>query len=144
MATDSSDDTNKMINQILIADDDADLRGTIRLLLGKDFDVLEASNGREAVEVVRKELPRLILLDLTMPEKNGIEVLRSVRAIDPSVIVILLTSERDLEVAKQALNIGAAAYVTKPFDMEFLRAEVRRLMSCKLDDKSGRPWRRGT
>ncbi len=130
-----------MAKKLLIADDDADVRKTIRLLLGDEFEVLEASNGREAVEMARKELPRLILLDLTMPGMSGVEALSAMGTIDPSMLVIMLTSESDIEVARYALDIGAAAYMTKPFDMEFLRTEVRRLLSGEPDDKSGRPWR---
>lgn len=133
-----------MAKKILIADDNADLRGTIRQLFREDFEILEASNGREAVEVARKELPRLVLLDITMPEMSGVEALAAIRTIDASMLVIMLTSEGDIEVAKQTLDNGANAYITKPFNVESLRAEVMRLMSSKLDDKSGRPWRLGT
>lgn len=125
----------------MVVDDDADLRKTIRLLFGEEFDVIEASNGRDAVEVLRKERPRLILLDITMPEMNGVEALSALRAIDPSVIVMMLTSECDIKMARKALDIGASAHVTKPFDLEFLRAEVRRLMSSEPVNKSGIPWR---
>lgn len=129
--------------KILVVDDEEDLRSTIRALLEGEFEVLEAADGRAAVEAVRRERPRLVLLDVAMPAMSGLDALRAIRAVDPDALVVMLTSESDLETAKKALDIGAAAYVTKPFDMELLRAEARRLTSSEPDDKSGRPWRLG-
>jgi DNA-binding response OmpR family regulator len=127
--------------KILIVDDDPDMRETIRLLLGAEFEVLQAADGREAVELAGKERPRLVLLDVAMPGMTGVEVLGAMRAADPAVVVIVLTGESDVETARKALAVGAAAYVTKPFDTEPLRASVRRFMSAEPDDKNGRPWR---
>lgn len=130
--------------KILIADDDADLRRTIRALLPEEYEVLEAANGLDAVELAGRERPQLILLDITMPHLCGIDALDAIRAADPSSLVIMLTSESDIEAARETLRLGAAAYVTKPFDMDFLRAEIRRLMGSKPADQGGRPWRTRT
>ncbi|UPT75448.1 MAG: response regulator [Elusimicrobiota bacterium] len=125
----------------MIADDDAELRATLRTLLPKEYEVLEASNGREAVEAAAKERPGLILLDVTMPLLCGVDALAAIKAVDPAVVVIMLTSESDIETAKEALRLGAAAYVTKPFDMEALMSEVRSTMKPEAVDRNDRPWR---
>jgi DNA-binding response OmpR family regulator len=129
--------------KVLIADDDVDLRAAMRALLEKEFEVVEAANGREAVSAAKTERPGLVLLDVTMPEMGGLEALGAIKGSDPAATVLMLTSETDIETAKKALELGAVAYVTKPFDMEFLRTEVRRLLLSEPDDKSGRPWRLG-
>jgi DNA-binding response OmpR family regulator len=135
-----------MNGPILIADDDPDLRATVRLALGSEFTLLEAAGGREAVELARRERPRLVLLDNKMPRMGGLEALAALKALLPAVTVIMLTSGRDVAVARRALDLGAAAYVTKPFDLDFLRAEIRRLLAARAEGAPGgpseRPWRR--
>jgi DNA-binding response OmpR family regulator len=127
--------------KVLIVDDDEDLRSTIKTLLGDSFHVLEAADGGAAVETVRRERPRLILLDVSMPGMDGAATLEAVRAIDGAVTVIMLTGDSGLDTAKRTLDMGAAAYVTKPFDMDCMKSDVRRLLSSDAElDESGRPW----
>lgn len=126
--------------KVLIVDDDADLRSTIKTLLGDSFQVLEAADGGEAVEAVRRERPRLILLDVSMPGMDGAKTLEAVRAIDRAVTVIMLTGDSGLDTAKRTLDMGAAAYVTKPFDMACMKSDVRRLLSADSDEEPSRPW----
>lgn len=129
--------------KVLIVDDDEDLRRSIRLLLGDDFPVLEAADGGAAIEAVRKERPRLILLDVSMPGMDGAATLEAVRSIDRAVTVIMLTGDSGLDMAKRTLDMGAAAYVTKPFDMDCMKADVRRLLAADAESpESGRPWSR--
>jgi len=127
--------------KILIVDDDAALRKILRMTLVPVCEVLEASDGPEALRLIKAEKPRLILLDITMPEMGGIEVLQKARLIDPSLIVLMLTGSNDLDVAKRALENGALAYITKPFEPDSLRSEVQRLLAVDNDRPSDRPWR---
>jgi two-component system, response regulator, stage 0 sporulation protein F len=129
--------------KVLIVDDDEDLRRTIKMLLGDSCSVLEAADGGAAVEAVRKERPRLILLDVSMPGMDGAQTLEAVRAIDRAVTVIMLTGDSGLDTAKRTLDMGAAAYVTKPFDMACMKSDVRRLLSSDAElDETGRQWTR--
>ena len=128
--------------KILVVDDSADLREALRLLFGKEFSVLEARNGREGVELFVKERPRLVLLDVAMPGMNGVETLAAIKKADPAATVLMLTATMNIEMAQKALAQGAAAYVTKPFDMAFLRNEVRRLLRPPLNEEDP-PWRAG-
>lgn len=131
---------------ILIVDDNPDLRGTFATLFGRDYRVLEASSGPEALSLLKTQAPRLMVLDFSMPGMNGLEVLKAVKTTHPSLLIIMLTSERDIETAQGALSLGACEFVTKPFDIEYLRSEIERLLDTTKDgatkqDTSGRPWK---
>lgn len=137
-----------MAEKILIVDDDPDMLTVLRWALAAVGEVLEACEGRAALRLVENEKPRLILLDVAMPGMGGIEVLRAARLLDPTIIIVMLTGLCDIGVAKEALDCGARAYVTKPFDGNYLRAEVQRLLetakpqaAAEAEDESGRPWR---
>jgi two-component system response regulator RegX3 len=126
--------------KILIVDDEPDILRMLCGILGPDFNVLEATNGLQALGLLQREHPRLILLDLMMPDMSGMEVLEAALRAVPSVIVMMLTGVDDVDAAVLALNEGARAYVTKPFDPEYLRTEVGRLLEpgAAPDDP---PWR---
>ncbi|MFI5348341.1 MAG: response regulator [Elusimicrobiota bacterium] len=127
---------------ILIIDDDADLRRTLVLLLEKKYRVVAAAGGREALVLLKAQKPRLVLLDITMPEMSGIEVLRAAKELDKTLRVVMLTSHQEIEFAKSALDLGAIEYLTKPFEADFIRGEVARLLAPPDDKKDGgRPWR---
>jgi DNA-binding NtrC family response regulator len=130
-----------MAVKILIVDDDADLRSSLAAVLRPLFKVLEASNGAEALDVLKKERPRLTLLDVSMPGMSGLEVLAAAKASDPALIVVMLTSQQDIEIAAKALNLGATEYVTKPFDADYIRAEVSRLTGAPDEPSNDKPWR---
>jgi DNA-binding NtrC family response regulator len=125
---------------ILIVDDDEDLRNSLSIILSPAYRVVEAANGTEALDILKKERPRLTLLDVSMPGMSGLEVLAAAKAAAPKLLVVMLTSQHDIEIAMKALNLGAAEYVTKPFDAAYIRAEVSRLIGPEKppDDK---PWR---
>jgi DNA-binding response OmpR family regulator len=129
---------------ILVVDDDADLRRGIAMLLAGEFEVREAENGEACLRAVEQARPDLVLLDVAMPGMTGIDVLREFRAKDRNTPVLMLTAQTDIELARQALELGAAAYITKPFDFGELRAEVRRACEGRSPDVRGqgyRPWR---
>jgi DNA-binding response OmpR family regulator len=129
---------------ILVVDDDADLRRGLALLLGREYDILEAADGPACQRLLADNHPSLILLDVAMPGMTGIEVLRAARAGGVVVPVLMLTAQADLELARQALDLGANAYITKPFDFGDLRREVKRLLegpSREDKDHDYRPWR---
>lgn len=140
-----------MAEKILIVDDDPDMLTVLRWALSPVGDVLEACEGREALRQIKDERPRLILLDVAMPGMGGIEVLKAARLIDPNAIIVMLTGLCDIAIAKESLDCGARAYITKPFDDAYLRGEVERLLESsrkkpaaganEAEAESGRPWR---
>jgi CheY-like chemotaxis protein len=103
---------------IVLADDDRNLRMLVKTMLeNSDFEIVEASHGREAVTVTRERLPVLVLLDWMMPQMTGIEVVKRLRE-DPSTVhipIVMLTARGDDGDRRLAESLGVAAYVTKPF-----------------------------
>ncbi|MCB4790593.1 MAG: response regulator [Elusimicrobia bacterium] len=112
-------------SQILIVDDEPD----ILLILGEflsneGFRVLTAKNGKQAVEKVKEYPVDLILLDMAMPELNGIEALKQVKAIKPELPAIMITAYRDAEKVVEAFRLGAYDCIFKPFDLKYLRKSI--------------------
>lgn len=125
---------------ILIVDDDATLRKVLRTTLEPLGEILEARGGRQALRLIATKRPKLVMLDVAMPEMDGLEVLRAARELDASLTIVMLTGSTDLELARRALEDGARAYITKPFEAAALRNEVQRLLDSSGND-DGRPWR---
>lgn len=86
--------------------------------------VLEAGNGQDAIEIVKKEKPALMLLDVSMPGMNGIETLRKIREFNTEIGVVMATANEDESTAKEAAELGSYQYVLKPFDMKYLELVV--------------------
>ncbi len=115
--------------RILFVDDDAELREILKdqlMLSGYDFD--EAEDGNVAIEKVRENTYDLLLLDITMPGKSGLDVLKEVKQITPSLRVIMLTGVVGLSVAIESLKLGADDYITKPYNLEYLLNSIRRVL----------------
>lgn len=129
---------------ILIVDDDAELRKALVLLLGGLGALSESADGADALLKLAAEKPRLVLLDVTMPGVGGLEALKAMVLLDPAVAVWMLTAESEIDVAKRALDLGARAYITKPFDGDSLRSQVERFLSGGSSPaKPERPWHVG-
>jgi two-component system KDP operon response regulator KdpE len=110
---------------ILLVEDDAALRLALRTMLhSRDFEVVEVGNGETAVAAVADNETDLIVLDLGLPDIDGLEVLRRVRTFS-DVPVIVLTAHQEQHDKIRALDAGADDYVTKPFDTEELLARIR-------------------
>ena len=123
---------------VLVVDDQEINRDVLGLILEDDYDVIFAENGREALELMRERLDELsiVLLDLMMPVMNGFEVMEAVRADDQlrQVPIIVLTAEKSAEL--KALQMGAADFITKPFDAhEVILARVGRIIELNEGKK---------
>ena len=121
-----------MTIKILIADDEPNILVSLDYLMKREgFEVHLARDGLEALAVLQRERPRLVLLDLMMPHKSGLEVCQALRADDTlkDTLVLMLTAKgRDTDVAK-GLALGADAYMTKPFSTKALVAKVRAMLA---------------
>lgn len=112
--------------KVLVIDDEQGPRESLHLLLTTDYEVFLSDNVDDGVALFKSENPELVILDIRMPEKTGIEGLREIRAIDQDASVIILTGYGELRTAKDAIAHQASRYMSKPFDIAEMRAAVKR------------------
>jgi DNA-binding NtrC family response regulator len=113
---------------ILVVDDDLGLRESFRLILEGRYEVLEAADGPTALEILRGSRVDLVLLDIRLPEMDGIEVLERIKTIDEGIEVILVTAVKTVRTAVAAMKLGAFDYVTKPFEEDELLSLIDRAL----------------
>ena len=122
-----------MTTKILIADDEPNILISLEFLMKREgYEVLLARDGQEALDLLRRERPRLVLLDVMMPRKTGFEVCQEVRNDDSirSTLILMLTAKgRETDVVK-GLALGADAYMTKPFSTRELVQKVREMLEA--------------
>ena len=112
---------------VLVVDDEQDIRdGSERILTRAGFHVLKATRGDEALEMLPKEKVSIVLLDLKMPGMDGMEVLKHIRVLDETILVIVITGYATIETAIEAMKRGAYDFISKPFDPDQLRIVVNR------------------
>jgi len=125
--------------RVLVVDDEPPIRKLLRMgLSAQGYQILEAPNGKTALDLLN-ENPNLIILDLGLPDMQGLELLRSIRARNDSVPVVVLSSRGDEAGKVQALDLGADDYVTKPFGMDELLARMRAALRHQLQVHGERP-----
>jgi two-component system KDP operon response regulator KdpE len=125
--------------KVLVVDDEPPIRKLLRVGLStQGYEILEAPNGKAALELLAQK-PDLIILDLGLPDIQGLDLLRTIRARDESVPVVVLSSRGDEAGKVQALDLGADDYVTKPFGMDELLARMRAALRHQLQVHGERP-----
>jgi DNA-binding NtrC family response regulator len=119
---------------LLVVDDEADVRYSFHRLFGKaDYEVVEAGSGREAAAMVRERRPDVVLMDIRMPDGDGIASLREIRAFDARTPVILMTAYASTQSTIEAMKAGAFDYVLKPFDIDKIRSVVQAAVKVSHD-----------
>jgi two-component system, OmpR family, KDP operon response regulator KdpE len=122
--------------RILIVDDDISIIKALRAnLAAKDYDTMAAVNGAEAISIVERELPDLIILDIVMPGIDGFEVCRQIRQWS-QIPIIMLSARQDEEEKARCLDHGADDYMTKPFGITELIARVGAVLRRTNDSKA--------
>ncbi len=125
--------------RVLVVDDEPPIRKLLRMgLTAQGYQTLEAANGKAALDLL-KEAPDLIILDLGLPDTLGHDLLRTLRARNEGVPIIVLSSRGDEASKVQALDLGADDYVTKPFGMDELLARMRAALRHQLQTHGERP-----
>jgi two-component system, OmpR family, KDP operon response regulator KdpE len=125
--------------KILVVDDEPPIRKLLRMgLSSQGYEILEAPNGKSSLELLAKD-PDLIILDLGLPDVQGLELLRMIRARNEDVPIVVLSSRGDEAGKVEALDLGADDYVTKPFGMEELLARMRAALRHQLQVHGERP-----
>ncbi|TVX99863.1 response regulator transcription factor [Cohnella terricola] len=114
--------------KVLIADDQDLIRGSLRIVLRgeKDIDVVAlASNGAEAIELCKQHEPNVVLMDIHMPEMDGVEATRHIKKLYPNIRVVMLTTFHDMDYVREALAAGAVGYLLKAMQPEDLAVSIR-------------------
>src|SRR5262252_1014066 len=125
--------------KVLVIDDEPPIRKLLRMGLStQGYDILEAATGKASLQLLAKK-PDLVILDLGLPDIQGLELLRMIRARDESVPIVVLSSRSDEAGKVQALDFGADDYVTKPFGMDELLARMRAALRHQLQTHGERP-----
>ena len=115
---------------ILIADDEENIVDLIKLSLGDDYDFIVAHDGKEALDIVKKKHPDLILLDIMMPKMDGYEVCAKLKhnPATKDIVIAMISAKKETEDILQGVDIGAIAYITKPFSPYDLQEKVKELL----------------
>jgi len=116
--------------KVLVADDENSIRETcVRVLKRLGFATFSASSGTEAIDIARENSIALAILDIKMPDKDGIETLRELKKLRPDARVIMITGFASMESAVEAMRYGASDYLKKPFHIEELEQSIRRVFA---------------
>lgn len=109
-----------MRKSVLVCDDEEGVRESLKLILEKDYDVVFAENGEDAIKKMKASPIELVILDIKMPRMDGIETLRRLKAINSNIKVLITSGYKSVETAREAITAGASNYIVKPFE----RAEI--------------------
>ena len=121
-----------MQKRILVADDESTIRETLTNVLSEaGHKVMTAENGRQAVEALEKASIDVALVDIRMPEMDGLEVLAKAREVSPDTQIIIITAFGTVEGAVEAIRLGASDYVTKPFVFDDILIKIERLLDLR-------------
>ena len=126
--------------KVLVIDDERPIRKLLRMgFTTQGYEILEAANGKTSLELLAKK-PDLIILDLGLPDIQGHDLLRMIRARNEGIPIVVLSSRGDEAGKVQALDFGADDYVTKPFSMDELLARIRAAVRHQLQAHGERPF----
>ncbi|HEX3035230.1 MAG TPA: response regulator [Thermodesulfobacteriota bacterium] len=121
----------KRKGNVLIVDDEEVICDIFKeSLTGADYKVVTTSSGEDAIELVRKNHFDVIFLDLTMPGKSGLDVLREIKALDPSSVIIIVSGRIEEDISNQLIAEGAFSFIHKPFTLDQLHATVASILGA--------------
>ena len=116
--------------KVLVVDDAAFMRMRCKkMLVGKGFDVVEAANGIEAISDYKQSHPDMVLMDITMPDLDGLAALKEIKTMNPSAKVAMVTTMSQQALVMEAPKTGAMDFVIKPFDQKQVLATIKKALS---------------
>ena len=127
----SAVDNSTSKKRVLLIDDEARVRTSLKMVLEPSYDIFQAADAQEGLDVFRKEGPDLVLLDVILPGTDGLAVLQTLRSESKMTPIIMLTGTKSVKTAVDAMKLGAADYLSKPFDVEELRIVVDRALNSQ-------------
>jgi len=111
--------------RILVIDDEVEICEMLKsFLVKKGYEVITTTSAADGIEKLKTEKPKVILLDIRMPDMDGVEVMKKIRKIDQNVVVIMATGVIDEEIARETMKLGASDYIVKPFDLGYLEKSL--------------------
>jgi two-component system response regulator AtoC len=114
-----------MKGKVLVVDDEKVIRDTLEAFLKKKgYEVVTAASAMEGIEKLRKEKPKVILLDIRMPGLSGVDAIEKIREVDKNVGIIMATAVIDEDIARESIELGASDYIVKPFDLNYLEKSL--------------------
>jgi len=115
--------------KILICDDEEGIRESLKLILGDHYDLTLVDSGEQCLEILKNDKNiGLVLLDIKMPQVNGLEVLKCIKETHPDLKVIIITGYKSVETASEASALGAAGYIVKPFKSDEILEAVGKII----------------
>lgn len=122
-----------MERKVLIVDDDANLReGLCESLELEGFVCFQAKNAKEALDIVKKDMPDVVIMDIQLPDSIGFQLCQEIRKISKEIVIIMMSGRfLSSEEKTQGFELGADEYITKPFDIRELSVRIRQLLSRK-------------
>jgi len=127
---------------ILVVDDEIGTRESLKMILKTDYQVFLAKDAEETFQQLETQPFDLILLDIILPDMDGLRVLEKIKQKDPEQMVIMITATKTIKTVVEAMKLGAYDYVTKPFDVDELRLIISRALSTQaLKEENQRLWR---
>lgn len=116
--------------RILIVDDEADLRTLLRhILTAQGYQITDAEDGEEAIELIKRQKFDIALLDIQMPNINGIQVLKYIKEHSPQTKAVMLTGYADLKHAMEAKEFGARDFIGKPYKLEDVLSTIEHILA---------------
>ncbi|KIN37567.1 hypothetical protein B4073_3687 [Bacillus subtilis] len=121
-----------MSEKILIVDDQYGIRILLNEVFNKEgYQTFQAANGLQALAIVTKERPDLVLLDMKIPGMDGIEILKRMKVIDENIRVIIMTAYGELDMIQESKELGVLTHFAKPFDIDEIRDAVKKYLPLK-------------
>ena len=120
--------------KILIVDDQFGIRILLNEVFQKEgYNTFQAANGLQALDIVKKHDPDLVLLDMKIPGMDGLEILKRMKVIDQDIRVIIMTAYGELDMIQEAKELGAIMHFAKPFDIDDIRAAVKKHLPQRIN-----------
>lgn len=121
---------NILKHKVLIVDDQFGIRTLLNEVLQKEgYEIYQAANGLQALQVMKQHAPDLVLLDIKIPGMDGLEILKKMKETNPDIRVIIMTAYGELDMIEKTKKLGALAHFSKPFDIEEIRNAVKQYVS---------------
>ncbi len=123
-----SHEKTKALDKVLVIDDEVGILDLLENALGDQFEILRALNAEEGLQVFSKENPKLLIIDIRLPDRNGIELLEQIHAQNKEIPIVMITGFEDERASLNCMQKGASAYLSKPLNLDHIKLLVKNLI----------------